>query len=135
MGTRFCNQFTTTIPKNSVFSGISGVFLLLEFNDRYLVCTISSGLYYNLTTRFIHIIYTILFYRISFGQELVSDINSTFPFYLKNTKEPPPNNMTPLDSMTLSSLNISIEHVINTDVHSHVIQSVYVQRYPFSFPS
>ena len=46
LGTRFCNQFTTTIPKNSVFSGISGVFLLLEFNDRYLVCTISSGLYY-----------------------------------------------------------------------------------------
>ena len=36
-----------------------------------MVYRISSGLYYNLTTRFIHIICIILFYQLSFGQELV----------------------------------------------------------------
>ena len=46
---------------------------LYEFNDASLVYRISSSLYYNLTTRFIHIICTILFYQISFGQELVTN--------------------------------------------------------------
>ena len=51
--------------------GFPGLFLLFVLYDLFMVCSISCGLHYNTTTRYIHIIPVIMFYRNVLGQELV----------------------------------------------------------------
>ena len=66
------NQRNNISPPGLVLKPTLSLKGIFPFNDASLVCKVSSGLYYTLTTRFTRILCTILFYQISFNQKLVS---------------------------------------------------------------
>ena len=65
---RRSNQLIIPTLIDIVTDQLLGLFVLY---DLFMVCSISCGLHYNTTTRYIHIIPVIMFYRNVLGQELV----------------------------------------------------------------